>query len=71
MHKEELSARFQELIDRIAMRKKLVGTDAYLEGWRKARPKSMDGDPQTVAKKIAEELEASYEDIADRDLDMV
>ncbi len=50
------------------MRKKLIGTDAYLEGWRKSRPKTMQGDPQEVAQAIATELEASYQEIAQNDL---
>lgn len=62
--KEQLSSRFQELIDHIAMRKKLVGTDAYLEGWRRGRPKQRDGVASEVAKTVASELEAAYEDIA-------
>jgi len=68
VHKVELSSRFQELIDRVAMRKKLIGTDAYLEGWRKSRPKTMQGDPEEVAQTIATELEASYQEIAQNDL---
>lgn len=62
--KEQLSARFQELIDSIAMRKKLVGTDAYLEGWRRSRPKERDGRAVEVAKAVAAELEATFDDIA-------
>ena len=62
--KEQLSPRFQELIDHIAMRKRLVGTDAYLEGWRRSRPKQRDGAAGEVAKAVASELEASYEETA-------
>lgn len=71
VHKEELSPRFQELIDRVAMRKKLIGTDAYLEGWRKSRPKTMEGEPQTVAKAIATQFEADYQLIAASDIDNI
>ncbi len=67
-HKEELSARFPELIDRVAMRHKLVGTDAYLEGWRRSRPKTRDGDAKMVAKAVAAELEDGYAAIANQDL---
>lgn len=63
-HKEELSARFQELIDSIAMRKKLVGTDAYLEGWRRGRRQKRDGQAIEVAKMVAAELEATFDEIA-------
>lgn len=69
VYKEELSPRFQELIDRVAMRSKLIGTEAYLEGWKKGRPKSKEGDAMAVGKAIAEELEADYEEIAAKKLD--
>ena len=62
-HKEELSSRFQELIDRVAMRRKLAGTDAYLEGWRRTRPKTREGEAVDVAKMIASELEDTFDDI--------
>lgn len=63
-HKEQLSARFQELIDSIAMRMKIVGTDAYLEGWRRSRPKVRDGDAIGAAGAVASELEAAFDEIA-------
>lgn len=63
-HKEQLSARFQELIDSVAMRKKLIGTDAYLEGWRRGRPEKREGQAIDVAKSVASELEATFEEIA-------
>lgn len=69
VHKEELSSRFQELIDRVAMRKKLIGTDAYLEGWRKSRPRAREGSAELVAKAIAAETEAEYDKIAAEDFD--
>lgn len=69
VHKEELGQRFQELIDRVAMRKKLIGTDAYLEGWRKGQSKTREGGAEDVAKAIAAETEAAYDEIAVKDLD--
>ncbi|MEZ5933319.1 MAG: virulence factor [Alphaproteobacteria bacterium] len=63
-HKEQLSARFQELIDSVAMRKKLVGTDAYLEGWRRSRPKNRDGSAAEIAKTVAAEFEAAFDEFA-------
>ena len=63
-HKEQLSARFQELIDSIAMRKKLAGTDAYLEGWRRGRRQRRDGQAVEVAKIVAAELEATFDEVA-------
>lgn len=62
--KEELSPRFQELIDRVAMRKKLIGTDEYLEGWHRGRPEQRDGNAEEVAKAVVAEIEADYETIA-------
>ena len=62
-HKIELSQRFQELIDLIAMKKKLAGTDEYLVQWSKGAPKERDGDPETVARAVAEEIEARYDAI--------
>ena len=62
--KEELSSRFQVLIDQVAMRKKITGTDAYLEGWRKGAPKSRQGGADEVAKAIAAEIEVDYDEIA-------
>ena len=62
--KQQLSARFQELIDSIAMRRKLIGTDAYLDGWRRTRPKERDGRAAEVAEAVAAELEATFDDIA-------
>ncbi len=34
-HKIELAPRFQQAIDRAAMRAGSIGTDAYLEDWRR------------------------------------
>ena len=63
-HKEQLSARFQELIDSVAMRRKLAGTDAYLEGWRRGRRQRRDGLAIEVAKAVAAELEATFDEVA-------
>ncbi len=64
-HKIELSPRFQELIDMIAMRRGLDGSDAYLMEWRKERPVVRDGAPEQAAKAMAEEIESRYESIKD------
>ena len=63
-HKEQLSSRFQELIDTIAMRKRIVGTDAYLEGWHRGRPEKREGAAMAVAKAVALELEATFDEVA-------
>ena len=62
-HKIELSQRFQELIDLVAMKKKLAGTDEYLVQWRKGRPEEHEGEAEAVAKTVAEGLESRYEEI--------
>lgn len=59
----ELSARFQELIDMVAMRRGLAGTDAYLEAWQRQPLPEREGAPEKLAKEVAEELEARYEEI--------
>ncbi|HUD24301.1 MAG TPA: virulence factor [Burkholderiaceae bacterium] len=63
LHKVQLSQRFQELIDLIAMRKGLSGSDAYLEQWAKGSAEVRDGDARTVAEVVAGEIEAKYEAI--------
>jgi Virulence factor len=61
--KLQLSQRFQELIDLIAMKKKLGGTDAYLEQWSKGEPEMREGSADVAAVAAAEEIEARYEEI--------
>lgn len=63
VHKRQLSARFQELIDLVAMRKNLNGSDAYLEQWRRAGAQERAGDVQAAADAVAAEIEASFEEI--------
>ena len=65
-HKIELSQRFQELIDLIAMKKKLAGTDEYLLQWAKGAPEEREGDAASVCQAVAQALEADYEAIKAR-----
>jgi Virulence factor len=58
----QLSERFQEAIDRAAMRSGLFNTDDYLNHWRNADVPERDGEPEAVAEAVAAELEASYPD---------
>ena len=67
-HKIELSQRFQELIDLIAMKEKLAGTDEYLALWNKGRPTEHEGDPEAAAAAVAGEIEARYETIRAEEL---
>ena len=67
-HKIELSQRFQELIDLVAMKKKLAGTDEYLIQWSKGTPEEHEGDPETAAKAVAEDIEGRYAEIRAEEL---
>ena len=63
IHKVQLSQKFQELIDLIAMRRGLAGTDSYLMEWRKEAQPEREGDAQSVAESLAAEIEGRYEQI--------
>ena len=67
-HKIELSQRFQELIDLVAMKKKMVGTDEYLIQWNKGAPTEHDSDSEAAAKAVAEDIEARYDAIRAEEL---
>lgn len=58
-----LGARFQELIDAVAMRDGVIGTDAYLEAWRQGPVSTRPGTPEDVAAAVAADLEARFEEI--------
>ncbi|EPX78922.1 cvfA/B/C family virulence factor [Litoreibacter halocynthiae] len=60
-HKVQLPERFEQAIDRAAMKVGAKDADAYLADWRKATPYEVDGDPQEVAKAEAARLEAEYD----------
>ena len=57
-----LSGRFQEAIDRAAMRAGLAGSDDYLAQWRRGVPIPADGDPQAEADALAHRLENEFTD---------
>ncbi|MDA0362070.1 MAG: virulence factor [Proteobacteria bacterium] len=59
--KVQLSERFEQAIDRCAMRIGAKGSDAYLSEWRKEHVASVEGDPQEVAKAHANKLEEEYD----------
>ena len=61
--KIQLSDRFQLLIDAVAMRKGLVGTDAYIEQWRRGAKQSRAGTAEEVVEAVAAETEAQYDAI--------
>ena len=62
-HKEQLSFQFQELIDLVATKKDIVGSDAYLEEWRKGSREERAGTPEEVAKAVASEFESRFDAI--------
>lgn len=59
--KRQLEERFEQAIDRAAMKVNAKDADAYLAEWRKAEPYSVDGDPAEVAEAEAARLEAEYD----------
>lgn len=59
--KVQLSERFEQAIDRCAMKIGARDTDSYLAEWRKAPPYEVEGEPEEVAKAEAARLEAEYD----------
>ena len=58
-----LSARFQEAIDRAAMRAGKGGSDAYLDEWRRVTTAiEADGALADIAAQLGQEIEAQYSD---------
>ena len=58
--KIQLSERFEQAIDRAAMKCNLRGVDDYLAEWHKAEPYRIEGNPNTVARSEAERIESEY-----------
>jgi hypothetical protein len=59
--KMPLPERFEQAIDRCAMKVGAADTDAYLSEWRKAASYPMDGEPQDIAAAEAERLSQEYD----------
>ncbi len=59
--KVPLAERFEQAIDRAAMKIGAAGTDAYLAEWRKADPFSVDGDAAEIAASEAKRLEDAHD----------
>ena len=57
-----LSARFQEAVDRAAMRAGKGSSDAYLADWKRSAPRAVSGDLAAVANEEAALIEARYSD---------
>ena len=62
--KASLPERFEQAIDRCAMKIGAKGDDAYMAEWREADGGPVEGDAQEVANATAARLEAEYD--ADR-----
>ena len=60
--KVQLSARFQEAVDRAAMRAGRGSSDAYLADWRRSPPRPCGEDLQAEAAREAASIEARYSD---------
>lgn len=59
--KVKLTERFEQAIDRCAMKIGARDSDAYLAEWRKAAPFTVEGDPAVVAEAEAAKIEATYD----------
>ena len=59
--KRQLAERFEQAIDRAAMKTGAAGTDAYLAEWRKAPADPVEGTPEDVAEAEARRLEEEYD----------
>ncbi len=59
--KRQLEERFEQAIDRAAMKVNAKDSDAYLAEWRKAAPFAVEGDPSEIAEAEAVRLETEYD----------
>ena len=60
--KAQLSVRFQEAIDRAAMRAGKGTSDAYLADWKRSEPRTCGEDIQAEATAEAARIEARFSD---------
>ena len=59
--KVQLPERFEQAIDRAAMKSGAADTDDYLAQWRKADPFEVAGDAAQIAQQQAQRLDAEYD----------
>jgi hypothetical protein len=59
--KVQLTERFEQAIDRCAMKVGARDTDSYLAEWRKAASYEVEGDPDDIARTEAARLEAEFD----------
>lgn len=60
--KVQLAQRFQEAVDRAAMRAGKSGSEAYLADWKRSEPRRCGDDLQAEAQAEAARIEARYTD---------
>jgi hypothetical protein len=60
--KVQLTQRFQEAVDRAAMRAGKGSSDAYLADWKRSEPVACGDDLQAEAAAAAAQIEARYSD---------
>lgn len=59
--KRPLPERFEQAIDRAAMKIGAGDSDAYLAEWRKAEPFELEGDPDAIADAEVARIDAEYD----------
>lgn len=59
--KVQLPERFEQAIDRAAMKTGAAGTDEYLAEWRKAAPYPVEGSAEDVVAAEAARIDAEYD----------
>ncbi|MBI6630480.1 virulence factor [Pontibaca salina] len=59
--KRPLPERFEQAIDRAAMKGAARDTDAYLAEWRKGAPQAMEGTPEEIVAAEVARLDAEYD----------
>jgi len=59
--KRQLPERFEQAIDRAAMKIGAAGSDAYLAEWRKAAPYSVEGEAAEVVEAETARIDAEYD----------
>lgn len=62
--KIQLTERFEQAIDRCAMKVGARDTDSYLAEWRKAVVAEVEGEPDAIAADQAARLEAEFDTAA-------
>jgi len=58
--KKMLPQRFQEAIDRAAMRAGAATADEYLADWHRGDPSPIEGDAEAAANALVQELEQTW-----------